>query len=280
MLFGVDVSHHQKPESLNWDAMRAAGCSFAIARACYGTMRDRVFPEHIRRARAAGMRVGAYLFFRPDQPLRDQFEQFAGAALVAGYGRPDDIVPALDFEDDTEKRPIRPSDSPNAEALALKLQVKFGVPPICYITQRDWGRAGKPAWVLSLPLWVAHYSAPSRKEPATPNGMPWAIWQHRVARFDPSGPSGYYPDPPQIDQNRANYLPLLSGERFTEMTHPVTASSPEREAPDEDGTENGMAALLLASIADRLSDERRSAALDELSDPLDEESTVAEPRRA
>jgi lysozyme len=278
MLFGIDVSHHQNPASLAWSDF-GSRAQFCIARACYGTMRDRAFPEHVRFARAAGLRVGAYLFFRPSQPVDAQLATFREACLAAGYGRAEDIVPVLDFEDDTEKRPITPADAPLAEQLAGRLYITFGSRPLVYITQRDWGRVGKPAWVLDYPLWVAHYAAPSRKEPATPNGAPYAIWQHRVGRFNPDGPNGYYGEKPQIDQNRAHFLPLLSGEAFTGEAPPALVTEEaaiEREQPDSDGTASGMHALLAASIADRVSDETRRSGHREMSG-LDETEPVPLP---
>jgi hypothetical protein len=248
-LFGIDVSHHQVPAALKWHEMHAAGCAFAIVRLTYGTMRDRAAPEHIERARAAGMVIGTYLFFRPDQPVQAQYDAFREAALVAGYGMRDDIVPSLDIEDDTAKRPIGPADAPRAAELATKLHVGYGVPCMVYITQRDWGRVGSPSWVLRHPLWVAHYAAPSRAQPATPDGRPWAIWQHRVGQFDPSGANGFYrEDWPQIDQNRANYLPLLSGEPKRAPLDPLDVLGAERHIGDPDRTHEKRTRILESQL--------------------------------
>lgn len=234
-LFGVDVSHHQVPAALKWDRMREEGCTFAIVRLTYGTMLDRKAAEHIERARAEGMTIGAYHFFRPDQPVAAQYAAFREAGIRADYGHVDDIVPVLDFEDDSERRPITPADAPLAEAFADELLVGFGVPCMVYITQRDWGRAGKPPWVLRHALWVAHYAAPSRVQPASPDGKPWAIWQHRVGRFNPEGPNGFYKDEaPAIDQNRANFLPLMNGDTRRAPIDPLDRLGSERHIADTD----------------------------------------------
>ena len=42
---------------------------------------------------------------------------FKTAALDADYGHNGDIVPTLDFEDDTEGRPITPEDAPLSERM-------------------------------------------------------------------------------------------------------------------------------------------------------------------
>jgi hypothetical protein len=249
-LMGVDVSHHQAPTSLNWATMKSAGCSFAIVRATYGTMVDKAATEHIKRARDAGLSVGVYHFYRASQHVEAQFESFKAACNLAGYGKPQDIAPTLDLEDDTSARPLEPAHAEGAETLATLFKLSFGVKPMLYITQRDWGRVGKPDWCLQLPLWVAHYSAASRVQPATPNGAQYAIWQNRVGRFDPKGPHGYYKDEaPLIDHNHARWLPLLDGTKLTpnDALSSLDPMGSERHLDEVDKT-----------------GEKRSRALDEL----------------
>lgn len=252
MFFGLDLSHHQRSASVPWDEL-ARVAKFAIVRLTYGTTRDREAAEHIRRARAVGLVVGAYHFFRPDQGTQEQLDAFRAAGTAADYGHHNDIVPALDFEDDTAKRPITPADSPHAETLAHGLFMAFGVMPLVYITQRDWGRVGKPAWLLTHRLWVAHYAKPSRTEPATPDGRPWTMWQHRVGPIDPTGPSGYY-EPALYDQNRARELPLLS----TQVIKPngVVSANGVADVDEDDATERlraeAFAARMLAHETDLL----------------------------
>lgn len=201
--FGIDVSHHQKPAALPWDAI-AAKSTFCICRATYGRMRDRECAEHMRRARGVGLLVGLYAFFRPSQPVADQVDAFCAAAQAAGY-RSGDIVPALDVEADPIPRMqhVSPEWEPKVKQMADALTVAFGQPCFIYITQREYGMLGKPAWLLSHPLWVAHYTGAPK--PATPGNAPWTIWQHRVGPYDPDGPGGYLdaPSSVQLDQNRA-----------------------------------------------------------------------------
>jgi hypothetical protein len=256
MLYGIDVSHHQNPGSMPWEKMNEDGCDFCIVRLTYGLCLDKQAPRHIERARQVGMKVGAYLFFRPSQPVDAQLAAFREAALVANYGHKGDIVPVLDFEDDTEKRPITPEHSPLAERMMEGLMLGFSSTPLLYITQRDWGRAGKPAWALTYPLWVAHYSAPSRKEPATPAGRPWAIWQHRVGKWLIDGPAGYYKDEaPQLDQNRAQFLPLIGGEVFQEASD--GHSDADERAAEDDGDTALVRALATEAAASSLADNLR-----------------------
>lgn len=243
MLAGLDLSHYQDPKAVPWGALGQAG-AFCIVRVTYGVTRDTQAYDHIARARASGVRVGAYHFFRASQPVTDQLEAFQAACHAADYGKPVDIVPALDWEDDG-KSPILPEHAPFAEELCAELAQAFGRAPLLYLTQRDWGRVGRPDWAFTYPLWVAHYSTPSRLEPATPGGKPWAIWQHRVGPIDLGGPHGYYL-PALYDQNVANFLPLLDGSRVG--PNPYPKESPLPAPPDAHSTE-ALRSALLADLA-------------------------------
>ena len=87
---GVDVSHHQAPRSIDWPRL-SADFGFAIIRAAYGLSPDRYFVEHVRQARAHGMRVGAYTYVRADadggRATRDPGAADGGCTLRAGRHR-------------------------------------------------------------------------------------------------------------------------------------------------------------------------------------------------
>lgn len=208
--YGIDVSHHQAPASLPW-AKFAAGAGFCICRGSYGQMRDRVTAEHVKRARAAGLKVGLYHFFRPSQDAAAQLAIFRSQLELAGIGI-GDIVPALDIEAD-------PLPTPTAASPAWQLDVRFMLDALVeqfgdalvYITQREFNMLGAPAWVLERPLWVANYTGAAK--PFTPGNKAWAIWQHRVGPFVPDGAGGYDKQHPDLDQNRLTTLPLITMHR-------------------------------------------------------------------
>lgn len=262
MLHAIDVSHHNDPQALDWGGMRLAGCDVCIVRLTYGTRIDERAAAHIKKARDAGFTIGAYAFFRASEPVQAQFSAFCQAAMLSGYGSRNDMVPALDVEDDTAARPILPAHSELAREYADRLGMWKGASPLCYITQRDWGRLGKPAWVLSLPLFVAHYSAPSRPAPATPNGIQWALWQDRVGPFKLGGPHGYY-EPALIDQSIVRELRTLDGTiltfdndkdeelaEFRSEPAPATDVTPEVRAARVDA----MSSYYMAGAAERAQD--------------------------
>jgi len=207
--FGLDLSHHQSPGALPWASWRGK-VDFVIARAGYGSARDRHVSEHVARARDIGAKVGLYLFFRPSEPIEPQLDTLLDVAEAVALG-PGDIVPALDIEQDPipSPTPVAPSWSERCLKLVEAIEARFGG-ALVYITQREWSMLGKPEWVLKRPLWCAHYRDAA---PATPGNVPATIHQHRVGAFDPHGPGGYTApkDMPhgaiQLDQNRL-FLPL------------------------------------------------------------------------
>lgn len=264
MSFGLDVSHHQNPATVPWDSI-AASASFCICRATYGRARDRQVAEHMRRARAVGLQVGLYAFFRPSQPPEDQVGAFLAAAQAAGY-TPGDIVPTLDVEADPvpTMQAVTPGWEPKVRRMAEALGVAFGRAPIIYITQREWGMLGRPGWVLDHPLWVAHYTGAPR--PATPGNMPALIWQHRVGPYSPTGPGGHFdvPGTLQLDQNRA-FGPL-----------PTATTVPWRDSPArprtvedaDDGAEALALTIAARSAVDAILDDARDEMAGHDTDPI------------
>lgn len=61
--YGLDLSVHN--DSLDFEAIKAAGHDFVILRAGYGraiSQKDKLFEEHYKKAKAAGLKVGAYWY--------------------------------------------------------------------------------------------------------------------------------------------------------------------------------------------------------------------------
>jgi lysozyme len=230
--YGVDVSHHQNPASLPWGTF-AESSSFCIVRGSYGTMRDRVTTEHVKRARAFGLKVGLYHFFRPTQPVADQLAIFRSQLEFAGIVT-GDIVPALDVEADPLPKPgvhVSPDWQAGVRFMLEQLVEHYG-DAMVYITQREFGMLGKPAWLLERPIWVAHYTAATK--PATPGNQPATIWQHRVGPYDPNGPGGYDKAHPVLDQNRLlGALPLIQDVRSTSLP-PGASREAFNDVPDEE----------------------------------------------
>ncbi len=242
-MYGCDVSHYQStkaPGGVPWSLL-AQTARFVIVRATYGTFRDPAMVDHVRAARAVGMKVGLYHFFRPTQSVDAQLAAFCAQALACGL-RAGDIAPALDLEDDPKVSEISPAWEAPAREMIDRLVANFGEAMV-YITQRDFGRMGKPSWILDRPLWTAHYTGAPK--PATPGNKACAIWQHRVGPYAADGPGGAF-KPMVLDQNRADGpLPLV-----TRVAGATGSSPPAADGPKADHSGDDLAeARVLAQVA-------------------------------
>lgn len=100
LLRGVDVSYYQK--NIDWSAAAADGVEFAIIRAAYRTYgtgvlyRDSYFDANMRGAKAAGVKVGAYIFSQAITVEEAVAEADYLLSLVEGYDV--DLPLVFDFE--------------------------------------------------------------------------------------------------------------------------------------------------------------------------------------
>lgn len=177
LVTGIDVSHWQPAASLNHSAVAEAGHRFLIARACYGVTPDREFPAHVSAARAAGLQVGAYMFFKQHQSVAEHVETLVALMAANGIGA-GDIVPAVDLEynDTGLDGPVEPDlHNTKGRAIVEALSERYGA-CLVYLPVVHYDTLEHPAWVHEHPVWIAHHGA---AEPRWPH--PWAIWQNRVA---------------------------------------------------------------------------------------------------
>ena len=86
---GIDVSYHNK--AINWDAVRAQGIDFAIIRLGYrgwetGLLHDDIcFLQNLRGAKAAGLRVGVYIYSTAVNAAEAQEEAAFVLARLKGF---------------------------------------------------------------------------------------------------------------------------------------------------------------------------------------------------
>ena len=101
---GIDVSYHNK--GINWDAVRAQGIDFAIIRLGYrgwetGLLHDDTcFEQNLRGAKAAGLKVGVYIYSTAVNVREAQEE--ASLVLTRLNGFPLDLPVYLDTEQSGE----------------------------------------------------------------------------------------------------------------------------------------------------------------------------------
>lgn len=212
MIFGCDVSGYQPSTLVPWEDARIG---FAIVKMSEANREATSARLHIPKVRAAGKRLGGYHFFHPEFDPQLQYDEFYSVSVETGYGTPDDIVPAIDIEY-FSGHGVTPAWCKPLRAFADLIEQAFAK-PLLYCSESTWVCLGRPAWLVDYPLWVPAYMADGWKPKDTlapglvPVGAEWAIWQYYVGPL--FGTTQDSRARGAVDQNRANYLPLISGER-------------------------------------------------------------------
>ena len=135
-VLGIDISAHNG--DINFEKVAADGISFVIIKATEGgTFKDKKFVENLQKARAAGLKVGAYHFFRFDTPGYMQGLNF----LNSLRGRKLDLPVAIDIEECAN-----PNTNKNGHSRFVKGRLE-----------------GYPLWICSLV--------------DEPTDMEWLFWQ-------------------------------------------------------------------------------------------------------
>jgi GH25 family lysozyme M1 (1,4-beta-N-acetylmuramidase) len=196
---GIDISHHQTPARFDWPRV-GSDHAFVIARACYGARIDGTFVEHVAGARAAGLTVGGYAFFRQHQLWQEQLAVFEQQLDAAGIC-PGDLVPAIDLEHNSSGADgvVDPAaHNLRGRALVEAIAERYGS-ALVYISPGHWVELGRPDWVLEHEVWTAHWTR--AEEPAWPKD--WTMWQISAKHEHPGYPGR------ALDLNRARRLPLI-----------------------------------------------------------------------
>jgi lysozyme len=222
MLLGVDVSHHQQPDAIDWTRLAEGGVAFAFMRATYGVQEDATFLDHVDNARRAGIVIGAYHFlrFKTSQPAESQAEAFLEALEPLAPHANVLLPPVLDLEDNRYDDPIGTAAERRryvtmANVWLQIVEQRLGRLAMIYTRASFFdGDLDSPAGFGVRPLWVAHYTTlPSPRLPAA-----WS--RYHFWQFTESGRmSGYRGD---LDLNR------FDGDQEDLETLARSAQFPER----------------------------------------------------
>lgn len=165
---GIDVSHYQR--QIDWPLVAAQDIHFAFVKATEGeTLRDSLFSRNWRAAKDAGLKRGAYHFFRPAAAPENQAKNF----LEAHVFETGDLLPVLDIE---------VTDAVNASTLRKRaatwlriVEKACGAKPIIYTNQKFFNQylAGH---FEGYPVWIARYN-PFLK-PRLQKDSDWHFWQY------------------------------------------------------------------------------------------------------
>lgn len=191
---GIDVSRFQ--ERIAWQLVGQTEVRFAYVQASRGSGADcAVVPErcgadfyyerNTRRARAVGVRVGAYhrAFVGGVGRGGVRADAIAEARVFIGEVgalAPGDLRPALDLESPFGE--LRPAQVRHWIATWLeRVERKLGAKPLIYTNASSWSATGDTTRFAARghPLWVANFDVPRPQVPAANwNGASWSIWQH------------------------------------------------------------------------------------------------------
>jgi len=165
---GIDVSHYQK--QINWPAVAAQDIRFTFVKATEGeTMQDTFFCKNWSGAKAAGIKRGAYHFFRPALSAEAQAQNFLGSIHLENG----DLAPVLDVEvlDGMEGEALRQG----IRTWLRTVEDFYKIKPILYTNQKFFNQhlAGH---FPGYPIWIARYS--SWRKPALRSGHGWHFWQY------------------------------------------------------------------------------------------------------
>lgn len=169
---GIDVSYYQG--TINWSQVKASGVKFAVIRVSDGTtFLDPKFSTNWTNAKAAGVVVGAYQFFRPSQDPTAQADLVVTQLQAAGFTK-SDIPPVIDVEV-TEGMSSSTIIS-RVNTWLARIQSKLGRTPLLYTSPGFWSGLGNPTPSPLPYLWVAHWTSNCPTIP--PNWTTWKFWQY------------------------------------------------------------------------------------------------------
>ncbi|HMU38471.1 MAG TPA: GH25 family lysozyme [Pseudomonadota bacterium] len=170
--YGIDVSYYQG--TINWSQVKASGKQFAIVRVSDGTgFMDPKFATNWKGAKAAGVTVGAYQFFRPNQDATAQADLMVNQLASVGFGA-GDIPPVIDVE--------VTGGMSNSTVIArvntwiARVKSRTGRLPVLYTAPGFWSGLGNPTPTTLPYLWVAHWGVSCPTLPP-----PWGrlrFWQY------------------------------------------------------------------------------------------------------
>lgn len=162
---GIDVSAHNG--TIDFSAVAADTVTFVILKATEGTdFCDANFSANYAAARAAGLSVGAYHFFRFNSPGRVQARHF----MESVKDRPLDFPLAIDVEKWGNASSYHPDSVRHQLAEMISELTDSGYHVMLYTNRHGYETFIKDGFA-HLPLWICSLSRP-------PSIEGWTLWQH------------------------------------------------------------------------------------------------------
>lgn len=168
---GIDVARYQG--DIDWQTVSKEKILFVYIKATEGkTYTDPKFHQNIKGAQKAGLKVGAYHFFRMTSGAQEQFNHFY--SQVSKYKM--DLIPMIDVE-------VPPKEVKSIKQVQDSLDVfiklvtqKYGKKPMIYGTQSSYNTyCAKPKY-NNLHLYIGRYK--SNIPPEIRGKGSYTIWQY------------------------------------------------------------------------------------------------------
>ena len=179
-LEGIDVSHWQG--TIDWAKVRAAGKKFAYIKASeHTTFVDDKYQTNRSRAKAAGLKVGAYHFARPNIGTTDAYAE-ADHFIETADWTSGELRPVLDLEDTGGLSSSALQTW--VKAFVQRIYDRTGVRAVIYVSPAFWSnKMGNSTWFAKNGydvLWIAHWTTASSPSVPAENwgGKSWTFWQY------------------------------------------------------------------------------------------------------
>ncbi|HFC00157.1 MAG TPA: glycoside hydrolase family 25 protein [Phaeodactylibacter sp.] len=165
---GIDVSRYQS--HIDWKKVANQDITFAFVKASEGeTISDNFFCQNWKEMKDAGIRRGAYHFFRPKTAVLTQVRNFMDNVFL----EKGDLPPVLDVE---------VLDGVSSEDLVIRIKTwleiienEYNIRPIIY-TNLKFYNTHLAETFAEYPVWIARYN--HYFEPQLANDKKWMFWQY------------------------------------------------------------------------------------------------------
>lgn len=176
---GVDLSYCQ--EGIDYSALKAGGVKYALIRAGILYSEDKVFADHVKGCRAAGIDVGYYWFSHAKTVDMARKEAAACLKAIGKFSVPTYPV-FFDGEDNSISATVGRKAMTDI-ALAFVEEIEKGGYPCGIYANPDWveNRYEKDRIVGKVDIWLAHWTFNPEKKSKYEYGQ--TVWQWGLERY-------------------------------------------------------------------------------------------------
>lgn len=167
---GIDISKHQG--KIDWKTVAEdKNIQFVYIKATEGaSVVDKQYEKNLRQARAAGLKVGSYHFFRGYKPAKDQFAIFRKYVKKSEQ----DLIPMVDVEETGNRYVDRERLQKNLEEFMQLVKNEYGKYPLLYSQYHFYNQKLAPEFNKYY-IFIARYG---KQEPHLNGNGYYNIWQY------------------------------------------------------------------------------------------------------